>query len=96
MGYRRRKQPSQYRFLAELWPTFYAFIAFFVLDKILDLSCILNIMAKAQFACRHVEMPDYLWLIILAAALYGIAASACRFYRDFYLGEYWMDLDSSL
>ena len=95
MGYRRRKQPSQYRFLAELWPTFYAFIACFMLDKILDLPCVLNIIAKTQTACR-VEVPAYLWLVILAPALYGIAASAYRFYRDFYLGEYWIDCESFL
>lgn len=93
MGYRRRKRPSQYRFLAELWPTFYAFIAYFVLDKILDLPCLLNLVAKTQATCR-VEAPGYLWLALLAAILYGVAAAAYRYYRDFVLGEYWIELDS--
>jgi len=94
MGYRRRKRPSQYRFLTGLWPTFYAVIACFVLDKILDLPCIINIMAKTQTACRS-EAPGYLWLAFLAVSLYGIAAAAYRYYRDFVLGEYWIDLDVS-
>ena len=91
--YRRKKRPSEYRFLLELQPTLYAIVAAFMLDWYLDLPCLLTALAKAQTACR-IDLPGagYIWFGLLAVALYGIAAAAYRFYRDFYLGEYWVDL----
>jgi hypothetical protein len=91
MGYyRRKKRPSEYRFLAELYPTACALLFAFMLTKIPAVLC--APAAMAGVAC-NIQFPNYVWLGLLAAGLYGIAASAYRFYRDFYLGEYWLDLE---
>jgi hypothetical protein len=90
---RRHKRPSEYRFLLELQPTLYALAIAYLLYQIRDVPCIVSALAKVQQACR-IDYPDYIWLGLLAFALYGLAACGYRVYRDFYLGEYWMDLES--
>lgn len=92
MGYyRRRPRPSQYRFLFELKPTLLAFVGALGLAKFFDVVCSLSLLSHAQQTCRD-QLPSYLWWGFVAMAIYGVGACAYRYYRDFYLGEYWTDL----
>ncbi|SMP79649.1 hypothetical protein [Noviherbaspirillum suwonense] len=91
--YRRsRRRPSQYRFLFKLKPTAFAFVFAVFLDQVLNVPCSFAIIGRIQPACRAV-VPTYVWWGIVFMGIYGIAACLYRYYRDFYLGEYVMDLE---
>jgi hypothetical protein len=89
---RNKKRPSQYRFLRWLYPSAVAVLIIFVLDTVATIPCSLKSLAPDPATCR-VEMPNFLMWGLVAVFTFGIAAAGYRFYRDFYLGEYWMDLE---
>lgn len=91
MGYyRRRARPSQYRYLSELKPTLLAALAAFIFSQASNMVCAVAALGQVQEQCG-LPIPGYVWLAIAAIGVYGIVASAYRYYRDFYMGEYWED-----
>jgi hypothetical protein len=92
MGYRRSKKPNQYRFLRWLYPSAVAVVMMYFLDAMSELPCQLRLLAPNPATCR-VEMPSFLFWGLAAVFVFGVVAAGYRYYRDFYLGEYWLDLD---
>jgi hypothetical protein len=93
MPYQRpRHQPSRYRFLLELKPAAWAIIAAYALETILGAPCAIVIFTRFQETCRF-QAPSLVWWGFAVAGIYGVSACLYRYYRDFHLGEYWVDLD---
>jgi len=92
MGNRRNKKPSQYRFLGRLYPSLVAAFAMYYLDAISKIPCYLKLLAPNPANCQ-VEMPGFLFWGLAAVFAFGVVAAGYRYYRDFYLGEYWLDLE---
>ena len=94
MGYYRcKKRPSEYRFLKGLYPSAVALVLIYFLDSMEQIPCVLKTFTPDPATCR-VEMPQFLIWGLIALFAYGIAAAGYRYYRDFHLGEYWLDLES--
>jgi hypothetical protein len=92
MGYyRRKKRPSEYRFLKELYPSAIAILLLYILEVVGDIPCSLASLRLDPEACRT-QMPSFITWGLVALFMFGIIAAGYRIYRDFYLGEYWTDL----
>ena len=93
MGYyRRKKRPSQYRFLKNLYPSVVAIVILFALDGLASIPCGLKMLVIDPATCK-VQMPSFLYWWLAGLFLFGIVAAGYRYYRDFHLGEYWVDLE---
>lgn len=94
MGYyRRKKQPSQYRFLLELQWCAYGLLSMFAIDQISNIPCHLQSLGPIPSATCRAQLPDFLWYIPLGLFAFGIVACAYRYYRDFHVGDYYRDCD---
>ncbi len=87
---RRYKRPSQLRCLSGLLLGLMAAVLASLLGKLNEVLC--SLMRTSSQACAVVP-ADVFYL------LYGFAAVGCVFtlyraYRDFYVGEYYLDLMS--
>ena len=81
---RRRKRPSQLRFLVPVLtgaPT---------LAVLWTANSIQGVVCKPGIPCPG--LPPVVTYTLLAVFCLGFLASGYRAYRDFVLGEYWIDL----
>lgn len=86
---RRAKRPSQYRFLAGAG--FAVLVLFGTIALRLFESGLCGLYSMAQPPTCSI-LPPALYTIAFAVEVLGCAYSAYRFYRDFYKGDYYIDL----
>jgi hypothetical protein len=86
---RRAKRPSKYRFLAGGGIATLVLIATIALRLLESGFCGLHAMAHVS-TCSIVSPVFY--TIAFGIELLGCAYSAYRFYRDFYKGDYYIEL----
>lgn len=86
-----QRAPSPYRYLFELAPSLLAGVIAAALYRFSSVLCELRMVGLPADGCR-IELPAFLWWACGAMALYGVLASAWRYYKDFHRGEYWLDL----
>lgn len=84
---RRRKRPSEYRFLIPVLTTSPALAVLWAASRILDVVC------NPGIPCP--PLPDQLIYALMTVFAVGVCGSARRWYRDFVKGDYWVDLSDA-
>jgi hypothetical protein len=89
--HRRRKMPSPFRCVVALYPAFIALLFFWFWDSVTGEICNLTPSSARLMNCGG-PMPGELMWTLGAAICYGLFDFSYRVYRDFYRGDYYVDL----